>query len=235
MQAYFDEEIRFSDIRNNYLEINFYGNNFNSEFQNKTYNEFKSDKHQDMQILKRLILEKKPLGIIVKGGEPLLQRQALLFLFRFCKNNNIRTTIKTNLSKPNTLKSLLKYNLIDEIFAKIITDKKGFQKITKCDTFFKNSDEIYNDIIKSLKLLKKEKVKIKFITEIIPGHVFRKETFLEIAELINDFNSLWILKRFNPELYELKFKSIDPPSNNFIENIKEIIKNRYKKIVLEIN
>jgi pyruvate-formate lyase-activating enzyme len=235
MQAYFDEEIRFSDIRNNYLEINFYGNNFNSEFQNKTYNEFKSDKHQDMQILKRLILEKKPLGIIVKGGEPLLQRQALLFLFRFCKNNNIRTTIKTNLSKPNTLKSLLKYNLIDEIFAKIITDKKGFQKITKCDTFFKNSDEIYNDIIKSLKLLKKEKVKIKFITEIIPGHVFRKETFLEIAELINDFNSLWILKRFNPELYELKFKSIEPPSNNFIENIKEIIKNRYKKIVLEIN
>jgi pyruvate-formate lyase-activating enzyme len=235
MQAYFDEEIRFSDIRNNYLEINFYGNNFNSEFQNKTYNEFKSDKHQDMQILKRLILEKKPLGIIVKGGEPLLQRQALLFLFRFCKNNNIRTTIKTNLSKPNTLKSLLKYNLIDEIFAKIITDKKGFQKITKCDTFFKNSDEIYNDIIKSLKLLKKEKVEIKFITEIIPGHVFRKETFLEIAELINDFNSLWILKRFNPELYELKFKSIEPPSNNFIENIKEIIKNRYKKIVLEIN
>ena len=236
MQAYFDENTLTSTLREEFLDIFFYGNNFNSEFQNKEYNEFKIEKLQDIELLKKNILETEPFGIIIRGGEPLLQRQALILLFKFCKQNKIRTAIETNLTKPKVIDSLIKLNLIDEIYAKIMTNEKDFKKITNCGTFFTNSEEFYKDTIKTLKILNKkcEEVKIKFITEVISGYVFRKETFLEIAKKIANIKSIWFLKKFDPNIHDEKFKSIDPPSDKFIENLQEIIKNKYPETIIEI-
>ena len=56
MQAYFDEEIKPSSFAEGFYELNFYGNNFNCIFSDKTYNEFKTDKLQDLNILKQELL-----------------------------------------------------------------------------------------------------------------------------------------------------------------------------------
>ena len=233
MQAYFDEEIKPSSFAEGFYELNFYGNNFNCIFSDKTYNEFKTDKLQDLSIIKQGLLIRNASGILIKGGEPLLQRQALLSIFSFCKKNNIKTAIKTNLSKPLILKSLLKSNMIDIVIADIITDKKDFKNITRAGTFFESADQIYSDILKSIKILKKydKEAEIIFQTEIVPGYVFRKETLLEIADLIKNINCSWQLKTYVP-ISNSMLKNVTPVSQDFIDNLKEIIKNNCPNIVV---
>jgi len=234
MQAYFDEQIKPSTFADGFYELNFYGNNFNCIFSDKTYNEFKTDKLQDLEILKQELLIRNVSGILIKGGEPLLQRQALLSIFSFCKKHNIKIAIKTNLSKPLILESLLKSNMIDIIIANIITDKKDFKKITRAGTFFESSDQIYSDILKSIKVLKtyNDKAEIIFLTKIVAGYVFRKETLLEIAKLIKNIKCSWRLRPFTP-INDSMLKNVTPVSQDFIDNIKDIVKDKCPNVVMD--
>ena len=168
---------------------------------------------------------------MIAGGEPLLQRQALINIFNFCKKKEIKTAITTNATKPKVLESLLKTNIIKLVVVKLITTKANFRKVTNAGTFFESADQIYNNILESVKILKKydQEIEIAFVTDIVPGYVFRKEIFLEIAELIKDIKCSWTLTKFNPK-ENILFSNIIPPSDKFIENLKDILEKEYPKL-----
>ena len=111
------------------------------------------------------------------------------------------------------------------------TGEEDFKRITKAGTFFKSAKDIYSDILNSLKILKKydQEIEIIFRTTIIPGYVYRKEVIVEIAKLIKDITCIFELNKFNPKQDSL-FKNITPPSNKFMENLKEILGKEYSKL-----
>lgn len=233
MQAYYDEEFVLSDYGEGFYQINFYGNNFDCIFHNKTFNEFLIQKQNDLSELKNKIIIHNASGIMIAGGEPLLQRQALINIFNFCKKKKIKTAITTNATKPKVLESLLKANLIDLVVINLVTNKTDFKKITKAGTFFESADQINKDILQSLKILKKydQETEIVFITDVVPGYVFRKEVFLEIAELIKDLRCIWTLRMFLPK-NNPRLKNINPVTEHFLENLKEIINKDYPDLVI---
>ena len=236
MQAYCEEELIPCENKENCYELKFYGDNFNYLWGNKKYNEFLSEKLNELIAIKNKIKERSSKEIIISGGEPLLQRQALINIFNFCKKNKIKTGIITNASKPKVLESLLKQGIVDTIIVDLRTSKEDFKKITRTGTFFESSEEIYSKILKSLKILEKydKEVTIIFRTTVIPGYVFRKEVFIDIAGLIKNINSVWELKRFIA-LENSMFSNINPASEAFMEAIKEIVEKDIKKsnVILE--
>jgi len=236
MQAYYNEEIVPSEVKENYYEIRFYGDDFDCLFSDREYNEFLTYELKDISIIKNKIKEIMPEGILISGGEPLLQRQTLLNIFNFCKKNKIKTGIITNASKPEVLGSLLKSGIVDTVIVDLKTGKDNFKKITKAGTFFKPTKEIYEDVLKSIRILKKydQETEIIFRTTVIPGYVFRKETFIEIGKSIKDINAIWELNKFIADEKSL-FRNISPPSDNFMINLREILEKEFDKIKVLID
>jgi len=186
---------------------------------------------------------KKNLGaiqaVVFTGGEPCLQRQALLNLAAFAKDMNLEVGLETNGSKTECLRSLLSLSLVDQIALDIKApfEEDLFEKATRSKTFFKPTAELITDLKQTLKLLHKyqDKIHIEVRTTITPTLVSRKEDVLKIAEQLQDLECTYVLKQFNPANTKRRFAEIKPPSIEFLENLKSTLQNRYPnfRVVLE--
>ncbi len=236
MQAYVDKQILPSKIIEGAYEINFYGNKINCVFKNSKYFEFRSEALIELKLFKEELIKLKPTVILFSGGEPLLQKQAMIELIDFCKKMKIKIALKTNGTKSDVLKYFLQKSFFDIIVFDLITSQENFKKITKAGTFFESAEKTYFEIIESINLLKEydKEVDIIFRTLIVPGSVYRKEVFLELAKIIKDLKCVWELEKFNPEDNAELFKKIEPPSNQFLETLKRIILENYSNMNIEL-
>ncbi|MGM5484994.1 MAG: radical SAM protein [Nanobdellota archaeon] len=233
MQAYIAvEDIeRFKD---GIFYVFFSGCNFRCPYCNaKELVDFREENIAFLKDLKREMKEQNVKKIFFTGGEPTLQRQALLNLSRFAKNEGIETILDTNGSKPNTLKSLLREKLMDEIHLdlKVPLEKEKFDRITRSATFFKPTEGIMDDIEESINLLEESEVKLKVTTIIIPSLMYRKEDILSIAGYVNRLGCEWELLPFNPEkTLNRTLQNISRPSDKFINNMKETCLEKYPQL-----
>ena len=133
-------------------------------------------------------------SVIFTGGEPLLQRQALLSVARFCRLNGLKIRIETNGSKPNALRSLLAEGLVDSVVLDLKSppEESVFEALTRSATFFKQPAEIIKEITSSIELLRSEEddIDIEFRTVIQPGLGVIKD-LLKIADWIGNTNCVW--------------------------------------------
>ncbi len=177
--------------------------------------------------------------ILFSGGEPCLQRQALLSLARHSKEAGLEIGLQTNGAKPETIQSLLRENLLDFIeldFKAPLDDEKRFEEMTASKNFFRPTTQIIEDIRQTLKLLKKneEQTTIIFKTLIIPGISDDFDFLKKIAEAIKDIKSSWILTSFNNEkTLSKEYKKIQLPESAQIEHLKEELRKEYPNITIE--
>jgi pyruvate formate lyase activating enzyme len=243
MQVYVAEynELSNVDLPGKTCDVIFFaGCDFNCPFCNvPEMLHFREEYVYDIRDLKERIKNNSKLIEAVKftGGEPTLQRQPLMELCKFSKKLGLRTILHTNGSKPDCLKSLFKEKLVDEIIfdlkSPLVEDK--FERVTKSKTFFKQTKDTIEDVKESLKLIKENGVNIEFKTLVVPSLMFKKESLLEIAEIVKEYNSLWTLTKFQPSNCLVKrFNAIDSPSDMFLENLKEIIQQKFPEIKVEI-
>lgn len=177
-------------------------------------------------------------AILFTGGEPCLQRQALLELSKYAKNIGLKVILHTNGSKPDCVNSMLRNKLLDKI---IIDIKAPFQleiyeKVTKSHTFFKTTDNILQDLRQTLALVEDSDIEVEFKTLIIPSLIYRKEDLLEIAKEIAGLEAIWTLTKFIPNnCLADKFNAINSPSDSFMKNLKEFLLSEMPnlKIVIE--
>jgi len=98
--------------------------------------EFKVDSKQ----IQKEIKENREFvdAIVFSGGEPCLQRSALIQLIKYCKELKLKTGIETNGSNPDVLQQLLFENLVDFVGLDIKApfEEEIFEKTTKSKTFF---------------------------------------------------------------------------------------------------
>lgn len=233
MEAYYT----FSEFPEG-LIVFFAGCNYRCPFCNaRDLIEFKNECLQDLKLLFDVM--KRHLGrkIIISGGEPLLQRQALINILSLAKKLNMHTTLDTNASKPGVLKDIFSRGLVDEIIVGINASEDDFENVMKAGTFFRNSSTIFADFKESLKILKEfnDQVTITFKSVVVPGLIFKKESFLKMAELIKNIDAEWIISPFNPKTTLSRiYQGVEKPSMNFIASIKQTIEKNFPDIRVRI-
>ncbi len=221
MQAYIEEEIEFNA---NNTKIMFYGSNFNLSFK-KQYNEFKTEKLTDIRTIKKLLESNMPQEITLCGGEPFLQRQALIQLINICNNLNILCNIETNATKTKNIIDIINSKTIHKLIIVLIAGKTNFKRLTGAGTFFEPAEQVFESIKKTLKEVQNNK-NIEFKSYLVPGLIYRYEILEEIAELIGNKNRVWIWEQIvQDNIKQLPF--------GLIENLKEKINKKYPMINIE--
>jgi pyruvate formate lyase activating enzyme len=208
------------------------------------YLDFKNDYLIDLKELKKEIRNSAELveSVFFTGGEPCLQKEALIDLARFCKKENLKVTLDTNGTRTDTIGFLIKNQLVDAVIMDIKTpfDEKTFDRLTKSKTFFKTTKEIITNIKETLELLKQNqnKLHIEFKTVIVPSFIFKKEDLVKIADLIKGFECRWVLHQFEPNsdknLVDKNLKNISPPTKKFLENLRDSCQKKYPNLRIDI-
>ena len=246
MQAYIGDIIPLSekDLPNKVCtKILFAGCDFCCPYcYSKDILDFREEFLKDLKEVKNEIIKNSgPINaVIFSGGEPCLQRQALLTLARFAKKHGLSVGIETNGSKPYSIKSLINENLLDFISLDIKAPLKKdiFDNTTKSGTFFKTTEEIIGNIRQTLKLLKENqnKIQIEIRTTVVPGLIFRKEDILEIAKEINGLNCRWVLQQFIDEkrTVDSKLSKLESPRKGFLEDLKQACQKKYSNLRIDV-
>lgn len=220
------------------LEICLAGCDFKCPYCNKTeFLEFKEEFLIDLLEVKRQLnsyaghIE----AVLFSGGEPGLQRQALVNLARHSKHIGFDVGISTNGARPSSVLSLLREDLLDfiELDIKTSFDEALFEKATRSKTFFKQTKEIIESIKETLEILKKyqDKIKVFFKTTYIKGLIDDENYFFEIAEMIKDFNAVWTIQNFNMDNVRGNFDLADISE---LIVLKEKINLKYPMINVEL-
>ncbi len=164
--------------------------------------------------------------VIFSGGEPLLQRQALLTLLRHCRQQGLRTVVETNASKPETIRILLEEGLVDEFRVDAKAPPERFGRVTRAATFFKAAEELSAEFRESLRLLKERPstTTVAFSTVVVPGLLYRKEDLLALASLLHGQEAPWTLRPFDPgRTLDPALGGVAPPTRSFLESLAGFI------------
>lgn len=207
------------------------------------YLEQKEDFKTDIQNIKREIAENRDFvdAVVFTGAEPCLQRGALLYLAKCCKELKLKTGIETNGSNPEIIKALIEENLIDFVSLDLKSpfDAEMFEKITNSKTFFKDTAEIIENVRKTLGLLRdnKNKIEVEVKTTIVPGLIYRKEDLLEIAKEANGLGERWRIAGFRADKGNVlgnKLKNINAPTAEFLKELKQACKKEYPELKIAV-
>lgn len=129
-------------------------------------------------------------GILVTGGEPTLQPEALHAIGEWTHNHNLKFGLMTNGTKPSVLQELIDANLLDYVAVDIKTspNEKEYAHITQTD------HEIFPAINETIALLKSSKINYEFRTTLVPSLIDKIPQLEKILKWIGKKN--YVLQNF---------------------------------------
>jgi len=193
----------------------------------------KQEHERNLREVKQEVLASQCRSVLFTGGEPLLQRGALLSLCRYFKEEGLKVGLETNGAKPLVLKELLSHKLLDFVALDLKSpfDEGLFEKITKSNTFFKTAKALLEDVKTSIAVLKESTVQLEIRTTVIPGMMFRKEDVLAIAKTADTLRCNWKLQKYNNfGVATTSLKDVQSPSDGFIQNLKSYCLEKYPQL-----
>ena len=120
------------------------------------------------EILKFLEKRKNQIdAVVITGGEPTLQPDLIDFLKKL-KNMNFLLKLETNGSKPEIIKKILEYKLLDFITMDIKSPPEKYETITKTKIDF----SIINE---SIEIIKNSKIPFEFRTTLLEKIIDEKD------------------------------------------------------------
>ena len=153
--------------------------------------------------------EKKIEGVVITGGEPTLQGEALLDFCEELKENNFLVKIHTNGYKPEILEKLIDFRLVDFISMDIKNDLNQV-KYSEVAGMQVN----LNKIVRSIALIKNSRIESEFVTTYLPG-IHSKQDIINLVKVIGKVKR-FVLQEFtprsgtlNPEFKVIQKNSID--------------------------
>jgi pyruvate formate lyase activating enzyme len=235
MDAYIHELV----IENDCLIIKFSGCDYKCRYCNTPHLvEFQTGEQRDLREVMKEISESGASKVLFTGGEPLLQRQALLELLKHCKGQNMKTIIDTNASKPEAVESIIKSGLVDEFIIDVKAPLASFDKVTKAGTFFKPAAQLYEEFRTSLRILEKRQseIALSFRSVVAPGLLYKKEDFLELGKLLKNFDAEWLLIPFQPAItLDQSLKGVAPPTRRFLETLAGFVKKEHPSLNVQVS
>ncbi|MBI4149169.1 4Fe-4S cluster-binding domain-containing protein [Candidatus Woesearchaeota archaeon] len=220
--------------------ILFAGNNFRHAFSHAAFAEFKNEYLLETRELKKALEQHRHAveGVAFAGGEPCLQKPALLELAQAAKRYQLPAVLLTNGTKPDVITALVQEQLISHIILRMPAplDEAIFDKITRAATFFIPASQLIADIRSTIREVQLHNIPAEVQTTIVPGILYRKEDILNIAAAIAPLRCRWVLKQFvpDPNLLDKKLGNISPPTMKFLETLKEAVQKEYPQIAVEL-
>ncbi len=177
-------------------------------------------------------------AVMFTGGEPTLQSNVLYDLLKFSKKMKLKTIVHTNGSKPEIIEKVIKEKLLDHVILDIKSplEIELFQKITKAKTYFVKEEEMLGRIVLTMEVMRRYKIPAMIVTVIIPTLLYKIEDLYKIAELIKDTKFEWELRGFNSceEIKDEKLNMLNEPTREFLENLSELVMNKYPQIKVSV-
>ncbi|MBN1860693.1 MAG: anaerobic ribonucleoside-triphosphate reductase activating protein [Candidatus Thermoplasmatota archaeon] len=160
-------------------------------------------------------------GVVISGGEPLLQDDLVDFIKRV-KNLRLLVKVDTNGAFPERLDVLLEQQLVDYVAMDVKAPKMKYQEISGINV----------DLLKieaSINLIKTKAPAYEFKTTFVPG-LLTKEDIVEIAEWLKGAE-VYFLQQFKPmkPLMSSQLETVVPYPRKYVYETLETIRPFFKR------
>jgi len=164
-------------------------------------------------------------GVVITGGEPLLQKDIYTFIDKI-KKSGFLVKLDTNGSNPELLNCLIENKLIDYVAMDIKGPLAMYERISG----YLNT----NVIQKSVSIIKMDKVDYEFRTTVLP-YYHKIDDFEAVGKLLKD-SKLFTLQNFRPEItYDSSLKNEGGFTLAELNQIRSIMEKYVKRVILHAN
>jgi pyruvate formate lyase activating enzyme len=161
-------------------------------------------------------------AIVISGGEPLMQTDALIEIFEYVKEIGLKTKLDTSGIYPDKIKQLLDLKLLDFVSLDVKTTFSKYRKITGSNVGFQ--------VKKSMELINAdENVRLEARTTYVPTLHTKKDMINLADELEAD---IYTIQQFrNKNVLDPALEKIDVPNPHDLADLAREIKPYFNGIV----
>ncbi len=167
------------------------------------------------------LIEERVLGnlgfldaIGATGGEPGLQPEPIIALYRWAKKKEVKTFLNTNGSNPQLIDRLLAERLLDHVAIDIKAPLKT-NNYGKTTGLGKDIDKIVSNIRQSLELCREAGLSVEVRTTVVPTLIDDERSIREVAKVAKYYGS-YVLQQYFPfeEVPDDKLREVKPPDRD---------------------
>lgn len=173
----------------------------------------------EKEVIDHLLSKRKWLdGLVITGGEPMLEKDLPNFLSKI-KKEGFLVEIETNGTNPGMLRDLVKRSLVDYL-ALDIKAPFEWEKYRKVAGIV--DDNLFGKVKESVKILLSSNIDYELRTTVVPGLV-DQEDLISIARSFESVKK-YVLQQFVPKItLDKQYEKIKPYSKDKLEEMKEKI------------
>ena len=161
-------------------------------------------------------------AVVISGGEPLMQLDALIELFTYIKSINLKTKLDTSGIYPEKVEKLLELELLDFVSLDIKAPFEKYRKVTGAN--------IGSQVKKSMKLLNNDSnVCLELRTTYVPTLHTKKDIRNLVADVEGD---IYTIQQFrNKNVLDPALEKVDVPNPHDLVKLAQDIKPLFDGIV----
>lgn len=158
-------------------------------------------------------------AVVISGGEPLLQLDALIEIFTYVREIGLKTKLDTSGVYPERIQKLLDLNLLDFVSLDVKTTFSKYRKITGSNIGFQ--------VKKSMELINADKnVHLEARTTYVPTLHTKKDIINLVDELEAD---IYTIQQFrNKNVLDPALEKVDVPNPHDLADLAREIKPYFK-------
>ena len=161
-------------------------------------------------------------AVVLSGGEPLMQLDALIELFKYIKSVGLKTKLDTSGIYPEKIEKLLDLELLDFVSLDVKAPFEKYRKVTGAN--------VGSQVKKSMKLLNSDdNVHLEIRTTYVPTLHTKKD----IHNLVNDVEGdIYTIQQFrNKNVLDPALEKVEVPNPHDLRKLAEQIKPLFDGVV----
>lgn len=161
-------------------------------------------------------------AVVLSGGEPLMQLDALIDLFTYIKGIGLKTKLDTSGIYPDKIEKLLELELLDFVSLDVKAPFEKYRKVTGAN--------VGSQVKKSMKLLNNDSnVRLELRTTYVPTLHTKKD----IYNLANDIEGdIYTIQQFrNKNVLDLSLEKVEVPNPHDLRKLAEQVKPVFDGII----
>ena len=169
------------------------------------------------EVVDHLLSKRKWLdGLVITGGEPMLEEDLPNFLSKI-KKESFLVEVETNGTNPGMLRDLVSRSLVDYVTLDIKAPLE-WEKYRKVAGIV--DEKLFGKVKESVKILLRSNINYEFRTTVVPGLV-DQEDVISIARGVGGIKK-YVLQQFVPTVtLDKQYEKIEPYSKAQLEGMKE--------------
>ncbi|SDA70261.1 anaerobic ribonucleoside-triphosphate reductase activating protein [Methanobrevibacter millerae] len=161
-------------------------------------------------------------AVVLSGGEPLMQLDALIEIFTYVKSINLKTKLDTSGIYPDKIEKLLELNLLDFVSLDVKAPFEKYRKVTGAN--------VGSQVKKSMKMLNDDpNVRLEVRTTYVPTLHTKKD----IHNLVNDVEGdIYTIQQFrNKNVLDPALEKVEVPNPHELRKLAQDIRPLFNGIV----